>query len=158
MGREIRKVPPGWQHPPSDGTRGGRYKPLHYGAGGRFETRARAWLAGCAKWEAGERPDYAGDDAPLFYWDWEGAPPSQEDYMLVGVPDSECTHFMLYESTTEGTPQSPAFATLEEVAEYAAEHATTFASFKATKEEWLRMLSPGSRGVITEIAPGIIAI
>jgi hypothetical protein len=158
MSREVRMVPPNWQHPPSDGSRGGKYKPLYYGAGGRFEKRARKWLDECAKWEAGERPDYAkGEDVPLFFWDWDGAPPSQEDYMLVGVPDSECTHYMLYESTSEGTPKSPAFATLEGVAAYAAEHCTTFASFKATREEWLRMLSPGGV-VMTEIAPGMIAL
>jgi hypothetical protein len=157
MGREIRMVPPNWQHPPSNGGRGGQYKPLFYGAGGRFEKRADEWLAECAKWQAGERPDYADDDAPKYYWDWDGMPPSVEDYMLVGVPDEECTRFMLYESTTEGTPLTPAFATLEEVAEYAAEHATTFASFKATKEDWLRMLAPGGL-VTTQIAPGIVAL
>jgi hypothetical protein len=157
MGRQIRMVPPDWQHPPNDGTRGGRYKPLHYGAGGRFESSAEEWLEGLDKWRAGERPDYAGDDAPKYYWDWDGNPPSEEDYMLVGVPDEQCTHFMLYESTSEGTPVSPAFATLEEVASYAADHCSTFADFKATKEEWLRMLSPGGL-VTTRIAPNMIAL
>jgi hypothetical protein len=157
MGREIRMVPPNWQHPPSDGGRGGQYKPLYYGAGGRFEAKANKWLAECAKWQAGERPDYAGDDAPMYYWDWDVPPPSVEDHMLVGVPDSECTHYMLYESTTEGTPLSPACATLEEVAEYAANHCTTFADFKTTKEQWLEMLSPGGM-VMTRIAPGLIAL
>jgi hypothetical protein len=150
-------VPPDWQHPPNDGTRGGRYKPLHYGAGGRFERMAEEWLAECAKWQAGERPDYAGDDAPRYYWDWDGNPPSEEDYMLVGVPDAQCTHYMLYESTSEGTPVSPAFATLEALCVYAADHCSTFADFKATKEEWLRMLSPGGL-VTTRIAPNMIAL
>jgi hypothetical protein len=158
MGREIRMVPPDWQHPANEGYRNGKYKPLYYGAGGRYEAKAKAWLDGLAKWQAGERPDYAGDDAPAFFWDWDGNPPSADDHMLVGVPDEACTHFMLYESTSEGTPLSPAFVTLEAVAIYAAEYCSTFASFKATSEEWLRMLSPGSPGVMTEIAPGIVAI
>lgn len=157
MGREIRMVPPDWKHPPSDGYRGGKHKPLFYGAGGRFEKRADDWLAACEKWQAGDRPDYAGDDAPRYFWDWDGAPPSAEDYMLVGIPDSACTHYMLYESTSEGTPLSPAFATLQEVAEYAAKNCTTFASYKASAEEWLRMLSPGGM-VSTRIAPGVIAL
>lgn len=157
MGREIRMVPPDWQHPPSDGLRGGRYKPLYYGAGGRFEQRAEEWLAACAKWQAGERPDYAGDDAPKYYWDWDGNPPSVEDYMLVGVPDEQCTHFMLYESTSEGTPLSPAFATLDELCTYAAEHCSTFANFKTSKDNWMRMLSPGGL-VTTQIAPNMIAL
>lgn len=157
MGREVRKVPPGWRHPKSDGRCGGEYKPLHYGAGGRFEKRAEEWLTECAKWQTGERPDYAGNDAPKYFWDWGGMPPSVEDYMLVGAPDSDCTHFALYEDTTEGTPLSPAFATLEEVAEYAAAHCSTFADFMATKEGWLRMLQ-SDVGVMTEIAPGIVAV
>lgn len=107
MGREIRKVPADWKHPPNDGSRGGRYKPLYYGAGGRFERKANEWLAECSKWQAGERPDYAGDDAPRYYWDWDGAPPSEEDYMLVGVPDEACTHFMLYEVNERGHPAKP---------------------------------------------------
>lgn len=158
MGRELRKVPADWQHPPSDGSRGGRHKPLFYGAGGRFEKRADAWLAGCAKWQAGERPHYAGDDAPTYFWDWDGAPPSSEDYMLVGVPDEACTHFRLYESTSEGTPLSPAFGTIEEVARWAADNgASTFANYTASYDEWLKMLSPGGV-VMTEIAPGMVAL
>jgi hypothetical protein len=156
MGRELRKVPADWQHPESDGSRGGRFKPLFYGAGGLYEKEAREWLERAIKWSQGERPDYAGDDAPEFFWDWDGGPPEARDYMLVGVPDEQCTHFMLYESTSAGTPLSPAFETLVEVAEYAAEHATTFASFKATKEEWFRMLTDGF--VTQEIAPGLVAI
>lgn len=156
MGREVRKVPANWQHP--KGGRFGRdhYAPLFYGAGGRFEKKAQAWLDEANKWAAGERPDYAGNDAPQFYQDWDGPPPESEDYMLAGVPDSECTHYQLYESTSEGTPLGPPFATLEEVATHAAEHASTFASFRATKEDWLRMLSADH--VVTEIAPGVIAL
>ncbi len=156
MGREVRKVPPDWQHPKSDGRRGGEYKPLFYGAGGRFEKRARQWLDDCAEWERGENPNCANNEG-LFFWDWDGMPPSAEDWMLIGVPNEQCTHFMLYEDTTEGTPLSPAFATLEEVAEYAAKHCSTFADFKATAEEWLRMLQ-SETGVMTEIAPGIVAV
>ena len=155
MGREVRKVPANWEHPKYGRFGSDWYTPLFYGAGGRYEKRAQAWLDEANKWAAGERPDYAGSDAPVFYQDWDGAPPESEYYMLVGVPDAECTHFMLYESTSKGTPLGPAFATLEEVAEHAAEYASTFASIKTTKEEWLRMLSGDC--VMTEIAPGIVA-
>jgi hypothetical protein len=154
MGRELRKVPPNWQHP-QDSYRE-RHKPLHYGAGGRYERRAQEWLDEANKWAAGERPDYADESAPQFFWDWEGGPPLAEDYMLVGVPDKDCTHFMLYENTSEGTPLSPAFATVEQVAEHAAEHATTFARFKASKEDWLKILRGEPYAV--KIAPGIVNI
>jgi hypothetical protein len=154
MGREVRKVPPDWHHPQADHPgRGGRFEPLHYGAGGRYERQAREWLAEAIKWSNGERPKYAGDDAPEFYWDWDGGPREAEEYMLVGVPDEACTHFQLYETTTAGTPKGPVFATLDEVAEWAAEHATTFASMKADKATWLKIL--GGEPVMVEIAPGL---
>jgi hypothetical protein len=155
MGREVRRVPPDYTHPTD--RRYSRPASLFYGAGGRYEAKAREWLANANKWAAGERPDYAGDDAPEFFWDWDGGPPVAEDYMLVGVPDAACTHLQLFETTSEGSPISPVFATLEALAAWAADHATTFADYHATREEWLRMLSPG--GVVTtEIAPGIVAI
>ena len=150
MGREIRRVPKDWQHP----TEHGRLKPLFYGAGGRYEKQAREWLAEAVEWSSGARPAYAGEDAPEFYWDYEGGPREAESYMLVGVSDEACTHLMLYESTSEGTPLSPAFETVEAVAEWAAEHATTFADFKATKEAWLAMLGRGLVGAELESADG----
>ena len=154
MGREVRRVPPGYQHPTDD--RRGRPASLHYGAGGRYERQASEWLAEANKWAAGERPKYAGDDAPEFYWDWDGGPPEAESFMLVGVPDEACTHYQLFETTSEGSPIGPVCATLDEVAEHAAEHATTFASFKATKAEWLQIIS--GEPFMVEIAPGVVNI
>jgi hypothetical protein len=47
--------------------------------------------------------------------------------------------YQLWENTSEGSPESPVFITLEELCEWCAENATTFANFKATKEEWKSM-------------------
>jgi len=51
--------------------------------------------------------------------------------------------FQLWETTSEGSPISPVFKTLDELCEWAEKNATTFGSFKATKEEWKKMLSDG---------------
>lgn len=51
--------------------------------------------------------------------------------------------YQLWEDCSEGSPVSPVFASLEELCAWAAEHATTFAHFKATKEEWREMLDGG---------------
>lgn len=51
--------------------------------------------------------------------------------------------FQLWQTTGEGSPISPVFATLDELCEYAAEHCSTFADFKASKEEWMKMLGDG---------------
>lgn len=48
--------------------------------------------------------------------------------------------FQLWETTTEGSPISPVFKSLEELCEWCADNYTTFAHFKATKEEWMQML------------------
>lgn len=49
----------------------------------------------------------------------------------------------LWSNTGEGMPISPVFETLEKLCEWAEINATTFASYKATKEEWFKMLSDG---------------
>ncbi|MDR0819316.1 MAG: hypothetical protein LBN43_07075 [Oscillospiraceae bacterium] len=44
--------------------------------------------------------------------------------------------YQLWETTTEGSPQSPVFPTLNDLCEWCEKNATTFANFQATKEEW----------------------
>jgi hypothetical protein len=154
MGREVRRVPPDWQHPTDESS--GRHKPLYYGAGGRFERQASDWLKAANEWDAGTHPGRARHPELLFYQDYYGGPPEAEDYMLVGVSDEACTHYQLYENTSEGTPCGPPFLTLDEVAEHAAEHATTFASLKADKATWLKIVS--GEPVMVEIAPGLVNI
>ena len=43
--------------------------------------------------------------------------------------------FQLWETLSEGSPVSPVFKTADELATWCADNATTFADFKATKEE-----------------------
>jgi hypothetical protein len=44
------------------------------------------------------------------------------------------------ETTSEGSPISPIFSTIEALCEWAADHATTFGSHKADALQWRRML------------------
>lgn len=48
--------------------------------------------------------------------------------------------YQLWETTSEGSPKSPVFATFDALCEWCADNATTFADYKATKEEWAKML------------------
>ena len=110
MGREARKVPHDWQHPQRDG----RYEPLFDG----YEVNAKQWLTEFKAWlRDGEQGEHFWIDNP---------PPNPEQYMLVGVPEEARTHLMLYETTTEGTPCGPAFATMDELCAWAEKNATTF--------------------------------
>lgn len=51
--------------------------------------------------------------------------------------------FQLWETTSEGSPSSPVFKTLEALCEWCASNATTFGSNKASKEQWMQMLDDG---------------
>ena len=50
--------------------------------------------------------------------------------------------YQLWETTSGGSPISPVFQTLEELCDWAAENASTFADCKATAVEWAEMLMP----------------
>lgn len=65
------------------------------------------------------------------YENWEPTAPPKGD------------GFQLWGTTSEGNPASPVFETLEALCEWCADNATTFASFKASKDEWMKMLDDG---------------
>lgn len=48
--------------------------------------------------------------------------------------------YQLWEDCSEGSPVSPVFESLDGLCEWASKNATTFASFKASAEEWRKML------------------
>lgn len=55
-------------------------------------------------------------------------------------PEADCTHLMMYETVSQGTPVSPAFATPEELARWLVDNKATFyAKDLATYDEWLRV-------------------
>ncbi len=111
MGREIRRVPPNWQHPKKED-----YQPLF---NSEFAPAMDEWYAEWKKWESGERDPDAPANMP--YHQWAGGPPNPEYYQH-GIKAEDCTWFQVYETVSEGTPVSPPFATAEELAQYLAEH------------------------------------
>lgn len=64
-----------------------------------------------------------------------------DEWRPVDPPEGD--GYQLWETTSEGSPVSPVFATLEELCEWCADNATTFATSRATKEEWMQMLDDG---------------
>lgn len=132
MGREVRRVPRGWEHPRDDRT--GNYKPLH--SWQRYATAAAHWLATLA--EKGATPE--GLQATI---DWCGPPPDREDHMPAWS-DAEATHLMMYENTSEGTPISPAFDTPEALARWLTDSgASSFGHLTSDYESWLRVCRGG---------------
>lgn len=120
MGREVRRVPAGWQHPTDDD---GNPIPLHY----RFPYNSDEIVEGLADgWLSGGAPHYNIGVMP----DW---------------PDADRTHFQMYETCTEGTPISPVMASAEDLARWLADSgASAFASRTASYEQWMAMISRGS--------------
>ena len=104
MGREVRKVPANWHHPvyqPREGKSG--LKPLY--DGDDYQAKHDEFI---------NRLNTNGLQDAVDYF---GSAPDENDYMPRWTPEQR-THFMMYETTSEGTPISPAFATPEELARW----------------------------------------
>lgn len=146
MGREVRMVPANWQHPRAED---GRYVPL---LGTSFARAAAEWDEGSAKWSAGMIRCWGGlaDWEPIppecsesSFVDYAGERPVESDYMP-DWPESERTHFQMYEDTSEGTPISPVMPDAESLARWLADSgASAFAGMTATYDQWLATIRRG---------------
>lgn len=137
MGREVRKVPPTWEHPKDER---GNFIPLLEG----FSADAKSWDEEAAAWARGEFPSYADEkDKLLSFEDWSGKRPIPENYMPEW-PAEEATHFQMYETCSEGTPISPVMSSPEELARWLTDTgASAFGSLTASYEKWLRVCQGG---------------
>lgn len=91
-------------------------------------------------WPIGEI--WAGYKNP-FYWCAAVGEEIQEKYgeAFKKIEPPKGKGFQLWENTSEGSPISPVFKTLDALCEWAEENATTFGRFKTSKEDWKKMLS-----------------
>ncbi len=120
MGREIRRVPPDWEHPKNYR---GDHQPMHDES---YTVEIKEWVAGFQQWLRGEHPDqikYAGGESnmsptPLAYADWLGDAPNRTYCRTRDWTDDEATAYQLYETVTEGTPISPVCQTREELIDW----------------------------------------
>ena len=115
MGRELRRVPPNWDHPKVMRHNGREdYQPMRDTT---FEDAAAEWKAEFMKWDSGERPAYCSDDSQnMEFWEYEGGPPDREYHRP--WKDEEATWFQVWETVSEGTPVTPPFATQDELIDY----------------------------------------
>jgi len=140
MNREVRRVPVNWIHPTYIEVHTGnvRFWPLF----DRFSDAFAKWLTDFDRIRAGVLTDVERECYPCGLVDWlldEGIPPNPYNYMP-DWPDEERTHFMMYETTSKGTPVSPAFLTPEELARWlTATNAHIFARDTTSYDVWLRI-------------------
>ena len=73
-----------------------------------------------------------------FIWSSEEDEQNYEEWKKTEPPTGE--GFQLWETTSEGSPTSPVFKTIEELAFYCENNCSTFGRERATKEQWLKML------------------
>jgi hypothetical protein len=128
MGRELKRVPLDFDYPLNKVWYGYYNKHFNF-----CHSEYSAGCEGCrayAKIKGIELHSYGCPDFEKFY---------NLPVMPVDPPEGE--GFQLWETTSEGSPVSPVFESLEELCEWCADNATTFAKYKATKEEWYSMLS-----------------
>lgn len=129
MGREVRMVPPNWDHPKVErpnhrlGIMEMEYQPMY---DQDVDSAFAKWQADYAKWLAGEHDrviaEYGNKDYPKSepyrsFCAWHGGLPEPE-YYHPKWPEGSATWFQVYATVSEGTPVTPPFATEEELIEY----------------------------------------
>ncbi len=119
MGRQIRRVPPNWEHPKVE-----KYNPFSGQVEERFQPMFdQQYEFAASKWKKNFKKFYKkglDKEKDCEFWEYDGSPPDRDYYRP--YKDNEATWFQLYETVSEGTPVSPPFATKEELADYLAEH------------------------------------
>lgn len=100
MGREIRRVPLGWEHPRDSK---GHYMPLY----------DQTYDEALAEWEAERLKCEQNPDPGYTFVEWYGEAPRQDAYRPEW--EEEPTHYQIYETVTEGTPDSPVFESLSQM-------------------------------------------
>src|SRR4051812_5483551 len=95
MGREIRRVPLGWEHPKDEGH---DYIPLFDRS---FDEAMLDYQYACRLWAEGRHPSQAEwPDATdgLSYEQWEGGPPDPRYYRVESWTEDDATTWVLYET------------------------------------------------------------
>lgn len=115
MGRELKRVPLDFDHPIGEIWPGFLLSPC---------SAAHENCEKCFNWA-----EIMG---------WKALKPKCPEWPFTEPPKGD--GYQLWETTTEGSPASPVFATLDELCEWCETNATTFGPCTATKEQWKAML------------------
>ncbi len=158
MGREIRRVPKGWEHPQD---KGGEYVPLY---DANYEDAARQWLADLDLWRAGRHPaqlehaaKHPGEPYPYsrYYWEYR-QPPDSEAYRTgrYRYSAAEAVCCQVYETVSEGTPVSPVFDSLDALTDWLVAQGYSRPAAEAfAREGWASsmVLTSGARSPLMDI-------
>lgn len=122
MSRKIRRVPANWQHP--------TYRTMRWGKGEietwrplldrDFAKEAAEWDSEKAEWDSGTHAAKA-KYPNMSYEDYAGERPDAQWYVPYDL-SGDLPWWQMYETVTEGTPVTPAFATADELIDFLVEH------------------------------------
>lgn len=143
MGREIRRVPPNWDHPKGERPNGQiRYKPMYDRT---FAEAAAEWLEDFDRIRAGvDLKSWEADYGGVVAWASDNQAPNPEYYRPWA--DEDATWFQVWETVSEGTPVSPPFATEDELINYLAANGDFWDQSRCHEPDW-RSLWGGVPGV-----------
>jgi hypothetical protein len=134
MGREIRMVPPNWDHPISADNPGQEdHQPM---IDQSFEQAAEEWLADFDRIRAGHLSDHERECYPRGVCEWAADNVAPDPAYYRPWRDGEATWFQLWETVSEGTPVSPPFATKAELIEYLAANGDFWDQERCHKPDW----------------------
>jgi hypothetical protein len=148
MGREIRRVPPNWDHPRGI-RRNGRedFVPMHDQT---WEAAAEEWLADFDRIRRGDLSKWEKYDRGVVDWAAENpAPdPNSEDVLYRPWSDEEATWFQVWQTVSEGSPVTPPFSTPEDLIAYLAAHGDFWDQDRCKKADWAALWggTPGQSG------------
>jgi len=92
--------------------------------------------------------DTKGHYIPLFY-QYDPTDTISINKYMPDWPETERTHFMMYEDTSEGTPLTPPLTTIEEVAQYLVDHKeSVFGNIELNYEQWLNICKKGRESMV----------
>lgn len=120
MGREIRKVPPNWEHPryTADTTTSvhqiGEYIPM---LDADYEEAAQDWIRHFDQWRNGEHKSQSEVWCSDIKYYWEYDSPPEPEYHRPAFT-KEPTWYQGYETVSEGTPFTPPFGTQAELVDW----------------------------------------
>lgn len=112
MGREIRRVPANWEHPKTlqINYRKKCIEPQFVPLFDRdYDAECKEWYYNCENFKPTEGCKY--------FHESDGNPPDKEKYVSYNV-NGDLPWFQMYETVSEGTPVTPAFATQDELIDY----------------------------------------
>ena len=148
MGRELRIVPPNWEHPKD--TRD-NYKPLEE----NYDEVASEWLKNCIAYSKGEYEHQKKYDTSecKYYWEYAGPPPEKD--MYVSYKKTDCSWFQLYENVSEGSPITPPFETKDELIQFLITHGDFWGNNWSENSAKLVVDSGGAPSMIVSPEKGI---